>query len=167
VTRALDGASLSTEKSLDPDNVLIGPRKSSLTCSASSVSVTSCVRISICPHSDGIGQGGRRHHLRFGSGLTLHEIAQVVGKRKGATGGSSRMWVDQEIFITLNSEPGHGKDYFYEFEVTEFETAIDVPDSVRDRQRSRLQREREGRARRRPDPGCGHRLSASAERRYS
>jgi hypothetical protein len=43
---------------------------------------------------------------------------------------STKMWVDTETFITLKTEAYSGSGLVFRYEVTEFETGIDIPASV-------------------------------------
>ena len=50
----------------------------------------------------------------------------VAGKNDMTT----KMWVDAETFITLKTESYSGRGLVFRYEVTEFETGIDIPDRV-------------------------------------
>ena len=57
------------------------------------------------------------------------EHQQVVGGRARAD-TTTKMWVDAETFINLQTESYSGGKLLFRYEVTEFETGIDIPDSV-------------------------------------
>ena len=50
--------------------------------------------------------------------------------RSGKADVTTKMWVDAETFIMLKTESYSGGELLFRYEVTEFETGIDIPDSV-------------------------------------
>jgi len=56
-----------------------------------------------------------------------NKASLVVAAKDNMT---TKMWVDTETFITLKTESYSGRGLVFRYEVTEFGTGIDIPDSV-------------------------------------